>query len=371
MRARRFDILLVGGFAVALLAELAVGGMDRWYVEIPAALCFAAALWWRAVEPRLMLAVTVVGLGLNVAAGGDIVTAYFAYMIVVYSLGRRLGGRERLAALALIGVAAGVHEALLYGLDDAPFQFILIGALAAVGGLVRARAELTRELAERTHELDAERAAAEQAAALEERRRIARELHDVIAHSVSLMVVQAGGARRQLTRDPERALDALAQIEAVGDEARTEVRRLFGLLGETTSDLGLDGLDALAERTRAAGLPVTVDVSGTPRALDRDAGAALFRLVQEGLTNTLKHAGPGATAYVTVAWGEAEVEVVVRDTGWGTAGPRGEGSRRGQEGMRERVAAHGGTVEAGSAGSDAGGYEVRARLPLAREEVPA
>jgi signal transduction histidine kinase len=169
-------------------------------------------------------------------------------------------------------------------------------------------------------------------------------------------------------RDPARALAALDQVETTGEETLRELGRLFGLLqAEEERPRGLDDVPALAERARAAGLPVELDVEGEPRVLEPEADLAAYRLVQEALTNTLKHGGPGATARVEVRWSGDAVALRIADTGWGTAGPRGDGSRSGLVGMRERMAAFDADVEAGP-GRD-GGFEVRARLPLAREEV--
>jgi signal transduction histidine kinase len=141
------------------------------------------------------------------------------------------------------------------------------------------------------------------------------------------------------------------------------------VLHDPAAPCGLADLPSLCARTRDTGLPVDLSVVGSPSPLPPDADLAAYRLVQEALTNTLKHAGP-ATATVDVHWHDHDVEIVVADTGWGTAGPHGEGSRRGLQGMRERMSQYGGDVEAGPRAG--GGFEVRARLPIAaREEVPA
>jgi signal transduction histidine kinase len=174
--------------------------------------------------------------------------------------------------------------------------------------------------------------------------------------------------------DPERSLEALDAIDATGRGALVELRRLLGLLRPGADEEaalptpGLAGIEALVDRARGAGLPVELAVEGDVRPLPAGPDLAAYRVVQEALTNTLKHAGP-ATASVRVRWGDDEVELLVADTGHGGAGPRGEGARAGLAGMRERMALYGGALEAGP--RPGGGFEVRARLPLRREEVHA
>lgn len=296
----------------------------------------------------------------------DLFASIVSLIVAGFALARHQEGRALWAPLLVVLGAVGA-AAIAADPGDLVFVWLVVGGGVTGGRMVRSRARLTRELAERTHELDALREAGRRDAVLEERRRIARELHDVVAHTVSIMVVQAGGARRQLDRNPARALAALDQVDATGRETLAELDRLFGLLADASPAHGLRALPSLVDRTRDAGLSLTLDVTGEPRALDPGADLAAFRAVQEALTNTLKHGGPGATAHVAVAWHDDGVEIAVRDTGWGAAGTRGEGSRRGLEGMRERLEQHEGTLDAGPV--PGGGFEVRARLPLSRREV--
>jgi signal transduction histidine kinase len=206
-----------------------------------------------------------------------------------------------------------------------------------------------------------------------ERRRIAREMHDVVAHGVSVMVVQAGGARRILGADPERALAAATEIERTGREALADMRRLLGILrpDEGEADLApspsLGQLDGLVRRANDAGLRVSLDVRGEPRPVPIGLDLASYRIIQEGLTNALKHAGPVA-AHVSVIWGPDSLELCVADEGPGPrAGRRrpGDGGH-GLIGMRERVRLYSGELEAGP--RPGGGFRIRARLPL--EPVP-
>ena len=369
-RPRDPDLVVVLLFLGGHLIERAVNPQQEGGIaaNLLGAVLMSVPFYWRRRRPYLFVGTLIAAALVNDLVAtpvNELFVALLTLIFVGYTLGRHHDGRDRWIAFAIWVVAIGGAEAVMGGGDTTFVCIVSFGGL--VGGIIlRNRARLTRELAERTHELEALRAERERDAVLEERRRIARELHDVVAHTVSVMVVQAGGARRQLRRDPDRALAAMDLIETTGEETLVELQRLFGLL----ADAGSRDLAALAERTRAAGLPVVLEVVGEPRGLDPEAEHALFRVVQEALTNTIKHGGAGATARVAVTWESGAVSVVVTDTGHGAAGPRGEGSRRGLVGMRERMAAFGGEVEAGPAAG--GGFEVRARLPLAaREEVHA
>jgi signal transduction histidine kinase len=245
-----------------------------------------------------------------------------------------------------------------------PPMFALIAWLAGRG--LRTRARLTEELheaavrAQEAHEHGIARAEAD------ERRRIAREMHDVVAHSVSVMVVQAGGARRILDRDPQRAVEAAAHIEDVGRAALTEMRRLLGMMHQADDDSGrapqptLRELDGLIARSRAAGLQVTLAVVGEPRELPPGKDLAAYRVVQEALTNAIKHAGSASTS-VTVRWKPSALELEIVDRG-GTAMNGTNGSGHGLVGMEERMRLYDGSLRAGPTAG--GGFEVVARLPL-------
>ena len=219
-------------------------------------------------------------------------------------------------------------------------------------------------MAERAQQAELER----EHAVVEERQRIARELHDVIAHSVSVMTVQAGAVRRLLREDQEKERDALATVEATGREALTEMRRLVGLLRdkgsmpEFTPQPGMGTIDSLLDGVRAAGLPVELEIDGEPRELPPGMDLAAYRVVQEALTNALKYAGP-AHAWVAVSWGPGELELTVSNDGRGDGD--GTGGGQGLDGMRERVALYGGEIASGP--REGGGYVVRARLPIGKE----
>jgi signal transduction histidine kinase len=201
----------------------------------------------------------------------------------------------------------------------------------------------------------------------DERRRIAREMHDVVAHSISIMVVQAGGARRILAADPERAERAAARIRHAGSDALAEMDLLLGVLETAPGSAGQPTLDALAElveRTREAGLPVTLHVAGARRSLPAGAELAIYRVVQEALTNAIKHAG-GATTRVDLTWSDEALELRVADRGDGGASPELVGAGHGLIGMGERLRVHGGELDAGP--QPGGGFQVVARLPLEPE----
>ena len=213
--------------------------------------------------------------------------------------------------------------------------------------------------------LEAARAAAAERAVAEERQRIARELHDVVAHSVSVMTVQAGAVRRLLRPDQDRERLALETIEATGREALTEMRRLVGLLRDQTStpdfapQPSMRAIDVLLGTVRESGLPVDLVVEGTPVELAPGIDLAAYRVIQEALTNALKYAGP-ARACVTVRWKRSELELEVANDG--TSEPGGDGGGHGLVGLRERVSLVGGTIESGP--REGGGFVVTAHLPL-------
>ncbi|HEX6526246.1 MAG TPA: histidine kinase [Streptosporangiaceae bacterium] len=228
--------------------------------------------------------------------------------------------------------------------------------------------ELRRRLGDSTARL--RRAAEEQEAATRraieaERARIAAELHDVLTHNVSVMVVQAGAARRILATSPDEAAHALLAVESSGRTAMTELRHLLGLLCPRDEDTalrpqpGLAGVDGLVSRMRTAGLATELSITGTPRELSPGLDLAAYRVVQEGLTNVIRHAGEAVT-YVRVDWGE-KLEITVTDNGSGTGA--GLGSGRGLIGLRERLAVYGGELNAGPLLD--GGWRLRAMIPLA------
>jgi signal transduction histidine kinase len=223
-------------------------------------------------------------------------------------------------------------------------------------------------LEDRARAAEANQTALTGQAVADDRRRIARDLHDVVAHHVSVMSVLASGTRRTLKRDPVEAEQTLATIEETGRVALREMRRLLTVLradaepaGELAPQPGLAGVENLVEQVRDAGLPVKLRVDGVPAALDPGVALTVYRIVQEGLTNALKHAGSGATAEVRLEFGTQALHVEVVDNGRGPQlGASGVG--HGLLGMRERVMLYGGTLRIGP--RPGGGYRVSARIPV-------
>ncbi|MFA1539864.1 sensor histidine kinase [Actinomadura monticuli] len=282
--------------------------------------------------------------------------------------GAGLGLAAFFALTALIGVPAAERG------QDGPFavQEPTLGGSSFVVGwalVVLVSAELIRMRAQRAAETARIRDEEERRQASEERLRMARELHDVLAHNISMINVQAGVALHLIDQNPEQARTALAAIKEASKEALTEMRGVIGALrsqGESAPrapTAGLDRLDDLLDRARSAGLAVEAEITGDRRPLHAGTDLAAFRIVQESLTNVTRHAGPGpVTARVAIAYGEHEIEVRVEDDGRGAPllddRPGGSGIR----GMRERAAALGGTFDAGP--RPGGGFRVRAALPL-------
>ncbi|MEA2442026.1 MAG: hypothetical protein QOH76_3450 [Thermoleophilaceae bacterium] len=276
-----------------------------------------------------------------------------------------------LAALAFVWADVLLADRGVGG--DFLFTALLVFGPWLVGRIVAARNELAAELSDKADRLEREQEKQAQLAVAQERARIARELHDVVAHNVSVMVVQAAAARRMIDHDASKAKEALGSVEQTGRSALREMRRVVGMLGQADEELALapqpsvEELDWLIERAREAGLEVDLTIEGEKKRLESGVDLSAFRIVQEALRNTLKHAGP-AHAQVTLRYREHDVEVDVSDNGRGVRAPADNGAVTGHGllGMRERVAMLGGEIEAGYRKD--GGFAVHARLPLEREE---
>jgi signal transduction histidine kinase len=274
--------------------------------------------------------------------------------------------------LAAAGFAVTLAGAIPFaGLDAGEPQLtwlelaVQLTLAAVLGDRRRMRLRERERLEERARLLAAQLEHEAALAAAAERARIARELPDVVAHSLSVVVAQADGGRYAADYDPAAAPAALETISSTAREALAEMRRALGALGEEPDvprrpPPGAGELETLVARTRAAGLPVELAQEGRPRELAPAAGLAVYRVAQEGLTNVLKHAGAGASAKVVLRWESERVTVVVRDDGAG--GAPGDGRGRGLAGMRERVEPRGGTLTAGP--RPGGGFEVRATIPV-------
>jgi signal transduction histidine kinase len=390
-RARRvpawaWDALLTAAFAVLVVADLLGGASGASGDSRPATVADAAALTVIAALPlvrrRWPLGTIVVWCAITVLIAalpqppGPVLVPFVGLFVFPYTAGSRVEGARSLLALPPVWVATGA-----VALSTDPFVWgdiffpAMFGTLFWLGGrAVRSRSRLTAELHEAAARADEEREASAARAMAEERRRIAREMHDVVAHSVSMMVIQAGGARRILERDPGRAAEAAELIERTGREALGEMRHLLGLLHADDEPLEyapqptLLELDAVLERVRATGMQVSYAVEGQRRELPAGLDLAAFRVVQEALTNAVRHGG-GAATEVRVRYENDAVEVLVADSGDGRLDVRLDGSGHGQTGMRERVRVYGGELHAGRRAG--GGFEVRARLPLLAEDEAA
>ena len=374
--ARTLDIALTAAVFVASVTEaLLLEGITgpRW-VNVLLAAAMSLLLLWRRHHP-LATALALTALGVPMAAlvtdPSELVATFLPLLILAYGGGRYAEGRTSAAILAVLVVAIVGVALPSEARSSADFYFpALIVLLCWTGGrTVRLRARHAAELHEAAALAADQREREAQQAVAGERRRIAREMHDVVAHSISIMVVQAGGARRILATDPERAERAAARIRHAGSDALAEMDILLGVLESVPGRepaATLDALDDLVARTREAGLPVTLEVRGTRRPLPAGAEQAVYRVVQEALTNAIKHAG-GATTQVELTWGEDALELRVADAGDGGPGPELAGAGHGLIGMRERIRVHGGELEAGPRPD--GGFEVVARLPLERETV--
>ena len=340
-------------------------------------------LTWRRRRPLLVFGVVLAANTAYYAIGFPPSQFDFGLPLAVFTVAAERDRRTSLAALAgVLGLLAVQWAARVgpywaaAGWVRVLYLLFFFSAMWAWGRYVRIRRAYAEELAARAEraERDREREAGRAVAA--ERARIARELHDVIAHHMSVMVIQAGAARRLLDLAPDQARGALAAVE---DAGRQGLEAVPGLLRALRTDGRPDGLapqptlaqlDALVAQVRAAGLPVALRVEGTPRPLPAAVDLSAYRVAQEALTNTLKHAGP-AQAELTIRYGPDTLEVTATDTGHralgGTAGPGAfrsgsDGPGNGLVGMRERVSLFGGELEAGPA--PRGGFRVAARFPL-------
>jgi signal transduction histidine kinase len=333
---------------------------------------------WRRRNPVLttLLAVTALGafqLASRYSGDGSFEAAAIA--LNFYTLGRHARGRESVLvsgavfAYWLVGAAVVAYIPAGGSVGEVLSGWVVLGGLPfAVGGLLASRGRLARELEVSAARLQDEQELRARRAAAEERNRMARELHDVIAHNVSVMVIQTSAAREVARGDLDAAREALRAVERSGREALVELRRIVGVLRRSTDELagswapGLSRLDALVGRACAAGLPVELRVEGQPQALSPGLDLVAYRVVQEALTNAIKHAGP-ASAQVRVSFGVRELELEIVDSGHGAVPERvDDGSGHGLIGMSERVELYGGELRAGQ--RRGAGFEVRARIPI-------
>lgn len=375
----RVDLMIATAVAVVAAADFAVDGAREvsLVAVLPLSLAFALPLAWRRSNPARAItvasaaAVTLAAIGMTPADQDSSILILAFYPFSAAASGNRCD--------AVVSVAVAILTAVLVGVFDGSYDFIfpvIFVSLAALAGRAYGRrSSLARELQASNEEIERDREQRARRAIAAERRRIARELHDVVAHGISLMVVQAGAGRRALDPDPERAERALEVIESTGRQSLEEMRRTLEVLGSsadrstTAPQPGLAGLEDAVEQARASGLGAVLRVEGERPPVSTGLELMLYRMVQEALTNAVRHAGPGSGCEVKLSWYPELVEVEVVDDGCGQPLRGVAGSGHGLAGMRERVALFGGQLRAGPRPSR--GFAVRASIPLGAEEATA
>jgi signal transduction histidine kinase len=373
-RGERLDRLVAAGLAVLgqieLWASTAVPG-PKW-VAAPLMLLLTGSVAVRRRRPLAVGLLALVTFMVLILVAGSVtaVAVGVSWMCAVYGLAVWTETRGFLLACGVLAATSVAAQLRPEGsVSDAVF-FVVVPLLAMLIArrAVRDRQLQAEALAARAEVLERDRELRAQEAVAEERARIARELHDLVAHNVSVMVIQAGAERHALGQEQVSTREALTSIEQAGRQALAEARRLLAMLRRAGDDEELEPqpsverIDVLVEQVQRAGLPVSLEVVGERVPLPAGVDLCAYRVVQEGLTNTLKHAGP-AHAEVVLRYAPESLDVEVRDDGPGVANANGDGSGHGLIGMRERVALYGGRIETGP--RVGGGFEVRAHLPLA------
>jgi signal transduction histidine kinase len=392
-RPGRFAVDAAVCVAAALVT--AAGSWDRvaaWLphsVIVPLAVGQGLLLFARRRAPTAVLAAaTVLGVFM-LAVGYPAVAASFATWCASYALamhGRRAGGAElagtlRGAGAVLCAAVAVAVAAVSPGARGQPGVWgsfslgVLVAASWVLGYALRTRRDYVAELRDRAARLEAAEGERAARAVVDERLRIARELHDVIGHSISLIAIQSEAAARSARSDPDAVPAFLNRISATSRQALAEMRGVLAVLrpdatvlpstGELSPQPGLEQVGELVASLRAGGLETRLEAE--PMHLPPGIALAVYRIVQESLTNVLKHAGAGAKAGVTIIRSGGTVRVSVHDDGAGPSG-RAPGTAHGIVGMRERVAAYGGTLRTGA--RPGGGFEVEASIPLPEQEAP-
>jgi signal transduction histidine kinase len=366
------------GLLVHLHVDLPEGGTDSMnrnldVLGVILALLQTVPLAWRRVAPVAVLALTSCAMFLFFFLGYLPSFASFGFLLALYTVAAH---RHRRISIPAAVASAVVVLMLLIGskepieLDAFFAEGLVVGAVWFIGDGLRIKRSQVITLADRATRLEHEREEATQKAVTEERRVIARELHDMVAHNVSVIVAQSAAAQRVIDANPEEGRFALRSIEDSGREALVEMRRLLGLL-RTDHDRpdvrgpqqGLDDIGTLLAQVREAGLHVSLTVEGTPRPLPAGLDLSAFRIVQEALTNVLKHAGP-ASAAVVIRYGPSSLNLAITDDGpsFDAEDPDPLRARYGHLGMRERVGLFGGSLRVGPRLGE--GYEVVVSLPL-------
>ncbi|MGD9704387.1 MAG: sensor histidine kinase [Acidimicrobiia bacterium] len=364
---------VVGEFELWFSMEPSAGPAQRVVLSVVVALV-TLSLVWRRQAPVAVLAVVfgsaAVGVASTTSGQGDgPFSVFLAVLVAVFSFGAYAHQHRQIVTGVAILSAGFAAEVLHDRLTDAETDFgfwIAVAVFWVLGRLFGERLQRVAHLEQRAVQMEQDRDMNARAAVADERARIARELHDVVAHSVSVMVIQAGAALHTLNADDVDTAEALGSIETAGRQALVELRHMLGILRRADDEHvlspmpGIAQVTVLSEQMREAGLPVEVRVEGQPTTLPPGLDLAAYRIVQEALTNTLKHAGI-AHASVTISYGAHALELEIQDDGRPGA-PMGDGTGHGLVGMRERVSLYGGVLDVGRSAD--GGFAVRALLPL-------
>lgn len=374
-------LLLVGfGFLWVMEAEMSRGSR---FAAVPIVLALGTTVALRRRVPEKMLLLAIACGVAQMATSVKPNLADFAMLVIVYTVAVASSRRASRFALGVAISAAPLaalrwpHSEQGWWEDVVSAVFVSIPFVLAwvLGDSIRTRRAYYAQLEERAARLEKEREAQSKVAVAAERARIARELHDVVAHNVSVMVVQADGAAYVMDASPEQARQALETISGTGRQALAEMRRLLGVLrtgepGEENDYVpqpDVEQIDELVEQVRGAGLPVDFKVVGSPRQLPSGVELTAYRIVQEALTNTRKHGGPDVGASVRLTYFDDGLGLLVEDDGRGAQRELyqdggADGSGHGLIGMRERVGMVGGTLDAGP--RPGGGFRISALLPL-------
>ncbi|MFJ7768119.1 sensor histidine kinase [Streptomyces sp. NPDC097107] len=376
-------LVLLGISVMSVAPQEEARGTDMTALTVPFVLLLCVVIALRRLMPEKMLLLAVaLGLG-QLALDVSTMPADFALLVIVYTVaatGARWASRTALA----VGLCAAPVAQLRWPMEDAGmgsniaitvFQAVPFALAWVLGDSIRTRRAYFAQLEERAARLEKEREAQAKVAVAAERARIARELHDVVAHNVSVMVVQADGAAYVLDAAPDQARKALETISSTGRQALAEMRRLLGVLrtgehqeaGEYVPQPDVQQIEDLVEECRSSGLPVDFKVEGTARRLPSGLELTAYRIVQEALTNTRKHGGPNAGASVRLVYFDDGLGLLIEDDGKGAPHELYEeggfdGQGHGLIGMRERVGMVGGTLDAGP--RQGGGFRISVLLPL-------
>ncbi|MCG0289999.1 sensor histidine kinase [Streptomyces sp. PSAA01] len=377
-----FWAVLLVGFGSLWVVEAEMSRGSR-FAAVPIVLALGTTVALRRRAPEKMLALAILCGVAQLAADVKPNLADFAMLVIVYTVAVASSRRASRFALGVAISAAPLatlrwpqsHQGWWDGLVSAVFVSIPFVLAWVLGDSIRTRRAYYAQLEERAARLEKEREAQSKVAVAAERARIARELHDVVAHNVSVMVVQADGAAYVMDASPEQARQALETISGTGRQALAEMRRLLGVLrtgepGEENDYVpqpDVEQIDELVEQVRGAGLPVDFKVVGSPRQLPSGVELTAYRIVQEALTNTRKHGGPDVGASVRLTYFDDGLGLLVEDDGRGAQREMyqdggADGSGHGLIGMRERVGMVGGTLDAGP--RPGGGFRISALLPL-------